>query len=140
MRKIFIIVLTIFAFTIQTQAQKPFKVNLYNAEHKLNLHINLHDEDIEVPSMEMFGPVFGYLTGDIYRLWIATSAKIESDKKATIRLSNDLGSETQEVELSIKNDSTYIFEQKDGVVIKKVVKKKLVKIPSKLEFIVIKKN
>ena len=90
--------------------------------------------------MEMFGPMFGYLTGDIYRLWIATSAKIESDKKATIRLSNDLGSETQEVELSIKNDSTYIFEQKDGVVIKKVVKKKLVKIPSKLEFIVIKKN
>lgn len=84
--------------------------------------------------MEMFGPMFGYLNGNIYGIWSATSAKVIDDKNATIRFSNDLGSETQEVLLTLNDDSTYTFKQVDGVVIKKVVKKKLVKIPQVLEF------
>ena len=84
--------------------------------------------------MEMFGPMGGYMNGNVYGIWMVTSSKIEDERTATIRLSNDLGSETQQARLTIENDSTYVFEQEDGAVIKKVVKKKLVKIPKKLTF------
>ena len=84
--------------------------------------------------MEMFGPMNGYMNGNVYGIWMITSSKIENEKTATFRLSNDLGSETQEVKLTVENDSTYSLEQQGGTVIKKVVNKKLVKIPRNLTF------
>ena len=83
----------------------------------------------------MFGPMNGYMNGNVYGIWMVTSCKVEDEKTATLRLSNDLGSETQQVRLTVENDSTYQFEQEDGAVIKKVVNRKLVKIPKKLTFI-----
>lgn len=130
-------ILSIFIISIlvvNANAQQPFKKKLYNESHQIFLNINLYEEKIIVPSMEMFGPMYGYINGNIYGIWSATSAKVIDDKSATIRFSNDLGSETQEVHLTIKDDSTYVFKQVDGAVIKKVVKKKLVKIPQVLEF------
>lgn len=116
-------------------AQRPFKCNLYDLENKINLHIDLYEESINVPGMEMFGPMNGYMNGNVYGIWMVTSCKVEDEKTATLRLSNDLGSETQQVRLTVENDSTYQFEQEDGAVIKKVVNRKLVKIPKKLTFI-----
>lgn len=115
-------------------AQKPFKCTLSDKENGVNLYLDLYEESIDVPGMGMFGPMNGYLNGNIYGIWMVTSAKIQDEKTAVIRLSNDLGSETQEVRLTQKNDSTYIFEQRGGTAIKKVVNKKLVKIPQKLTF------
>lgn len=115
-------------------AQKPFKCSLYDSENNIFLHLDLYEESINVPGMEMFGPMGGYMNGNVYGIWMVTSSKIENERTATIRLSNDLGSETQQARLTIENDSTYVFEQEDGAVIKKVVKKKLVKIPKKLTF------
>lgn len=119
-------------------AQQPFKGSLYSSENKLTLFLDLYKESIHVPGMDMFGPMHGYLTGNVYGIWCITSAQIKNENTALIRLSNDFGSETQAVKLSIKNDSTYIFEQEDGVVIKKAVNKKLVKIPQKIIFKLIK--
>ncbi len=116
-------------------AQRPFKCSLYDLENKINLHIDLYEESINVPGMEMFGPMNGYMNGNVYGIWMVTSCKVEDEKTATLRLSNDLGSETQQVRLTVENDSTYQFEQEDGAVIKKVVNRKLVKIPKKLTFI-----
>ena len=82
----------------------------------------------------MFGPLHGYMNGNVYGIWMITSAKIINEKEASIRLSNDFGSETQEIKLTVENDSTYNAELVDGVVIKKVIKKKLVKIPQKITF------
>lgn len=115
-------------------AQKAFKRTLVDKDNCINLYIDLYEESIDVPGMEMFGPMNGYMNGNIYGIWMITSAKMQDEKTAIIRLSNDLGSETQEVKLTAKNDSTYIFEQQGGVAIKKVVNKKLVKIPQKLTF------
>lgn len=95
--------------------------------------IDLYEESINVPGMEMFGPMHGYLNGNVYGIWTITSSKIINENTALIRLSNDQGSETQEVKLT-KNEDQYIFEQIDGVCIKKVVGRKLVKIPKKLIF------
>ena len=74
-----------------------------------------------------------FRSGNVYGIWSITSAKVINENNALIRLSNDQGSETQEVKLT-KTDDQYIFEQVDGVSIKKVVGKKLVKIPKKLIF------
>ena len=92
--------------------------------------MNLYKEDIEVPGMEMFGPMNGYLGGNIYGVWSITSFKIENDKSATLRVSNDLGSETQSVQITQQNDSIWKMEFTGHNVIKRVNGKKLVKIPS----------
>lgn len=117
-----------------TTAHSPFKCTLYDRENKIYLHLDLYEESINVPGMEMFGPMNGYMNGNVYGIWMITSSKIENEKTATFRLSNDLGSETQEVKLTVENDSTYLLEQQGGTVIKKVVNKKLVKIPRNLTF------
>ena len=113
--------------------QQTFKADLSCKEENLHLVIDLYAESINVPGMEMFGPMHGYLNGNVYGIWSITSAKVINENNALIRLSNDQGSETQEVNLT-KTDDQYIFEQVDGVSIKKVVGKKLVKIPKKLIF------
>lgn len=99
----------------------PFtiKCTLYDRENKIYLHLDLYEESINVPGMEMFGPMNGYMNGNVYGIWMITSSKIENEKTATFRLSNDLGSETQEVKLTVENDSTYSLEQQGGTVIKK---------------------
>ncbi len=117
-----------------TPARPPFKCTLYDRENRICLHLDLYEESINVPGMEMFGPMNGYMDGNVYGIWMVTSSEIENEKTATFRLSNDLGSETQEVKLTVENDSTYLLEQQGGIVIKKVVDKKLVKIPRNLTF------
>lgn len=113
--------------------QQTFKASLSCKEENLHLTIDLYEESINVPGMEMFGPMHGYLNGNVYGIWTITSSKIINENTALIRLSNDQGSETQEVKLT-QNEDQYIFEQIDGVCIKKVVGRKLVKIPKKLIF------
>lgn len=119
--------------SLLAMAQQTFKTSLSCKEENLHLTIDLYKESIYVPGMEMFGPMHGYLNGNVYGIWTITSSKIINENTALIRLSNDQGSETQEVKLT-KNENEYVFEQVDGVSIKKVVGRKLVKIPKKLIF------
>lgn len=135
MKKIAVASMLLWTATVSLWAQKPFKVTLYSKEEKLNLVLDLYEETVEVPGMEMFGPMQGYLNGNVYGTWMVTSSEVKNGKKALIRLSNDLGSETQEVELTRENDSTYCFRQLNGAVIKRAVNRKLIKIPSKIVFL-----
>lgn len=126
--------LTLTLLSVKLMAQKPFKASLYCQEAELSLVIDLYEESINVPGMEMFGPMHGFLKGNVYGIWTITSAKVTNERNAVIRLSNDQGSETQEVLLSIESNGSYSFEQVNGVSIKKVVGRKLEKIPKKLTF------
>lgn len=115
------------------KAAEPWKLRLDNSDEGVYLHIDLYEESIPVPGMEMFGPMNGYLNGKgVYGVWSVTSFDIKDDKVATLRLSNDLGSETQSIRLTWQNDSTYLMELQDGVVVKKAVNRKLVKIVPKM--------
>jgi hypothetical protein len=114
-------------------AQGPWKLKLYCSEEDIRLHIDLYEESIEVPGMEMFGPMNGYLGGNIYGVWMITSFKIQDDKTATIKLSNDLGSETQKATLTQQSDSVYALHLDGTVVVKRVVDRKLVKVSSDLK-------
>lgn len=123
--------------SLKTYANEPWKVNLIDKKQNITLRLNLYAEDIEVPDMEMFGPMNGYLGGNIYGVWPVTSFEIKK-KKAILRLSNDLGSETQEAELTQTSDSTYILKLTGSTVIKRVNGRKLVKIAPTLNMIKIK--
>lgn len=110
-------------------ASTPWKLKLTNPKEKIDLIIDLHEESVEVPSMEMFGPMNGYLGGNIYGIWYVTSFKTKGDK-AEIRLANDLGSENQNVELEQISDSTWKMKFLGSNNVRRVSGKKLVKIPS----------
>lgn len=115
-------------------AGQPWKVQLFASKEKITLDINLYEETIDVPGMEMFGPMNGYLGGEIYGVWTITSFNIKKNK-AILRLSNDLGSETQEAELTQSSDTTYTLKLLGNTVVKKVEGRKLVKIAPTLNMI-----
>lgn len=126
----------LFLLTISSAlyAGRPWKMGLVDPKEKITLDIDLYEESVEVPGMEMFGPMNGYLGGNIYGVWSVTSFRIE-DTRAIIRLSNDLGSETQEAELVQTSDSAYTLELKGSVVVKRAVGRKLVKIAPTLKMV-----
>lgn len=119
---------------LSLNAQTPWKLRLQNQTEQVKLVIDLYEESINVPTMEMFGPMNGYLGGyGIYGVWSVTSFEIKDDKTAFLRMSNDLGSETQQIRLTQQTDSTYLMELQGGVVVKKAVNRKLTKIVPKME-------
>lgn len=132
MKKIILAATMLSAMT--AMADGPWKFSMKTEKSKINLNIDLYDESIEVPGMDMFGPMNGYISGNIYGIWAVTSHEIINEKQAKLRLSNDLGSETQEVMLTLQGDSICKMELKGTVVVKRVEGKKLVKIDSVQEF------
>ncbi len=129
MKRILFLFFIALSLSSTVMAQGPWKLKLLCPEENVRLHIDLYEESIKVPGMEMFGPMNGYLGGNIYGVWTVTSFKIQDDKTATLRLSNDLGSETQKATLTQQSDSLYLLHL-DGVnAVKRVVGKKLVKVP-----------
>lgn len=111
-------------------ASEPWRGRFVGEDLRANLVIDLYEESVEVPDMEMFGPMHGYLNGsDVYRMWYVTRAEITDSLHARIRVSNDLGSEAQAIELSFSNDSTLVMRLVDGISIKRVVKSKLQRLP-----------
>ncbi len=113
-------------------AQGPWKMNLTCEAEKIVLKMDLYEESITVPRMEMFGPMNGYLGGNIYGVWSITSFDIKNDREVTLRVSNDLGSETQRIELTQQTDSTWLLRFAGRNVVKRSDGKKLIKIPAEL--------
>ncbi len=119
------------------QAQGPWKFKLLCPEEDIRLHIDLYEETVNVPGMEMFGPQNGYLGGNIYGVWTVTSYKIQDDKVATLKISNDLGSETQKLVLTQYSDSIYTLRFDGTNVVKRAIGRKLVKIPGEIKMKVV---
>ena len=119
---------------IRPAAEEPWKLRLSSPSEKINLVLDLYEESIEVPNMEMFGPMNGYMNGNIYGVWTVTSFRIVDDHTAKVNFSNDLGSETQKTSIVQTGDSTWIMKFEGGNVVKRVNGKKLVKIPGEIVF------
>ncbi len=112
----------------------PFRGTFVAKEMGMKLVIDLYEESVVVPDMEMFGPLNGYINGTgLYRTWYVSKIRQCEERKAVIHLSNDLGSETQPVELTLVNDSLLHFREIEGSVMKKAHGKKLVKIPTEFD-------
>ena len=136
MRKI-IIFIAFFSISGLLFAEGPWKIHLHCPEEKIDLHLDLHldlyEESIEVPGLEAFGPMNGYLDGNIYGVWYVVGFDIKDDKHATVTIANDLGSEDQKLTLTQTSDSTYQLKFLGYNAVKRAQGKKLVKIPSEMK-------
>ena len=100
-----------FAILTAVVAQQPWKFQLHCPEEKIDLHLDLYEESIEVPGLEAFGPMNGYLDGNIYGVWYVVGFDIKDDKHATITIANDLGSEDQKLTLTHRKNSVLWYSQ-----------------------------
>ncbi|MBR6033126.1 MAG: hypothetical protein IKP36_14400 [Bacteroidaceae bacterium] len=116
--------------------QQPWKLKLHQPEEKIDLCIDLYEESIEVPGMEAFGPMNGYLGGNIYGVWYVVGFDIKDDQHATLTIANDLGSEDQKLSLTQTSDSTCLLKFLGYNAVKRAQGKKLVKIPGELKMLI----
>lgn len=129
-----VVFLILFLAEVGLCAQSVFKGEFVNKSDNLSLVLDLNTESVYVPGMSFIGPTYGYLAGDVYGIWMVTSAQIKDVRNAVIRLSNDQGADTQEVELTLKDDSLLHFKANGKMHIKRVEKKKLVKLATTFDF------
>ena len=134
-RRCLAITAVLFAISTAVFGQQPWKLQLHSPEEKINLKLDLYEESIEVPGFEAFGPMHGYMDGNIYGVWYVVAFDIKDDKNATITIANDLGSEDQKLTLTQNADSTYQLKFVGYNAVKRAQGKKLVKIPSEFKMI-----
>lgn len=99
----------------------------YNEEIGLNLHVDLRKEHLIVPGMDFLGPVYAYMNGRIYGVWMLIKKEVKNGK-AILRFTNDIGSDSQDIELTQTSDGNYFYRAIGGNNVKKVVGRRLVKI------------
>lgn len=120
------------------QADRPFRVTLYSPDAHITLALDLYEESVNVPGYEFFGPTFGYMRGDarqwMYGVWFVLSAEIK-ENKAILRMSNDSGAASQDVELRIMPDGTYAYRALGTNEVSRAEGRKLKKIQTKMTFI-----
>lgn len=136
MRTLALLLAFVFGLTASAQdstAVRPFEGNFHCDETGVNIHLNLYEENLTVPNFEFLGKMHGYMDGNIYGTWMLITHKIEGNK-ATLRFSNDIGSDTQNIEFTLNPDSTYTYKAVGGNDIKRAVKRKLVKVTGDMLF------
>jgi len=125
----------VFAIFTAVLAEQPWKLQLHSPEEKIDLRIDLYEESIEVPGLEAFGLMNGYLGGNIYGVWYVVGFDIKDDRHATLTIANDLGSEDQKLTLTQTSDSTYQLKFLGYNAVKRAQGKKLVKIPGEMKML-----
>lgn len=110
-----------------------FRAYLYNNEYEVYLRINFYEQNIIIPGQELYGELPGYL-GKKHNsfCWVITSCKLKEPHQAEMQLINDFGSEDLTATITRKNDSIYIFQQKEGNSIKVPHQGKWRKLPKML--------
>ena len=126
------------------QVSKTSEVQtFYSPSEHLILKFDIGSESVEVPTMEDFGLMHGYLKGHkekkgepyFYGVWTVTKIADEGTKKGIMmHISNDFGSETQEAHFRQTSDSTWVLHLEGQTVMKRVVGRKLVKVSDNLVF------
>lgn len=122
-----------FACSIMLMAQRPFEGHFYCKETGVNMYLNLYEETLFAPGFSFLGKMHGYMKDGIYGTWMITKCSIK-DNKATIRFSNDIGSDSQDIEFTQKSDSLYTYHAVGGNCIRRAVGRKLVKITGDMVF------
>ena len=124
----------IFIAATAVMAQKNFCGKFNNEEYKIFLEINFTQKNIVVPNQEVFGQLDGYIgSTQCNTLWPIPTSDVKG-KNAFIEVINNYGSEDFEASLKLLNDSSILYEHKNGSTLKFPVNKKWHKIPKKLEF------
>lgn len=108
--------------------KKFFKGRFRNTEQRIALTLDLYETTLEAPGLGFLGLLSGYMDGrGIYGVWMITQHDITGNT-ATLRLSNDMGSDAQTIELKQLSDSTVSYRAVGGNNIRRAEGRKLVKI------------
>lgn len=134
MNRIFLILLFVITNTLSAMAQRPFEGHFFCKETGVNLYLNLYEETLEAPGFSFLGKMNGYMKDGIYGTWMVIKSTIKNDNKAIVRFSNDIGSDSQDIELTINADSTYSYRAIGGNAIRRAVGRKLVKVTGEMTF------
>lgn len=116
-----------------TAASRPFAGHFYCAETDTHVYLNLYEETLTAPGFSFLGKMHGYMNGGIYGTWMLISHKTNG-KKATLRFSNDIGSDSQNIEFTQTSDSTFTYHAVGGNAIHRAVGRKLVKVTDSMLF------
>lgn len=111
-----------------------FNGNFISVETGLRLHLDLDNESIDIPGMSFLGSTNGYLDGTdnnhVYGVWMLLKFSVNGNK-AKLHFTNDIGSDSQDVVLTLNPDGTLSYAVLGANNIKKVEGgRKLVKIPA----------
>lgn len=120
--------------SIMLLAQRPFEGHFYCKETGVNMYLNLYEETLLAPGFSFLGKMHGYMKDGIYGTWMITKFNIK-DQKATIRFSNDIGSDSQDIEFTQKSDSLYTYHAVGVNSIRRAVGRKLVKVTGDMVFV-----
>ncbi len=132
MKKLFALLLCLVSLPIC--AQRPFEGHFVCKDVGVSLHLNLYEENMDVPNFSFLGKTHGYMDGKgLYGTWILTRCSVKKNT-ATLRFSNDIGSDSQDVSLTLNADSTYSFHAINGNALRKAEGRKLVKITGDMTF------
>ena len=126
MNKIFSLIILLSVFTT-LYSQDTFKGEFINMDLKIKMSLNLYDDIIPVPGLEIEN-CYGYFQGNINGLWIILKViKIKGDV-AEVRAVSERGSDAQNFRSTKKGDDIEI-KQIDGSAMKGISNRKYVKLP-----------
>lgn len=128
-----ILILCSIVSSLSAQKEEVFKGTFINTENKVKLYLDLEGKSLIVPGYDFLGATPGYMCGDIYGIWLLTYSKIKN-QELELRFSNDQGSDNQTILFKQISDSTFLYQTIGGNSVKRVVNRKLVKIPSSMVF------
>lgn len=126
MNRIYAFIVFLFLF-ISTYSQDEFKGEFINIELKVKMSINLHDDVIQVPGLELEN-CYGFFQGNINGTWIILKVLKIEDDIAEVRAVSERGSDAQNFRLKIKKDGIEV-RQFDGSEMKGISDRKYVKLP-----------
>lgn len=115
----------------QETTDSLFKGKFKNAELNIQCQLNLYDEAIEVPGLEL-EMCYGFLQGQINGCWMFLKVKDINEDTAVVRVVSEKGSDAQDLKLKVTAESLEI-QQEDGY-IKGIKGNKYVKLPKTLVF------
>lgn len=133
MKYILTLLITIMC-SMSLMAQRTFEGHFFCKETGVNMYLNLYEESLTAPGFEFLGPMHGYMKDGIYGTWMVTKFTLKDDNKAIIRFSNDIGSDSQDIEFTQKADSTFTYHTIGGNSIRRAVGRKLVKVTGEMTF------
>ena len=103
-------------------------------ENQITIALDLYDTTLVAPNYSFLGKLNGYMTGRLYDVWFVTDFKIKKGK-ATVRFSNDLGSDEQEICFTFDKNGQLLYETVGNNVIRRAENRKWIKLPTKMLFV-----
>ena len=133
MKKLFFLLFLLLFPFVRSNAQAvaindTTRATFYCEEEGIRICLDMGKESLTVPGMPFLGKVHAYMNGKIYGIWMLTKQERKGDT-AILRFTNDIGSDSQTVELKPLLDGTYQYTALEGNNVRHVKGRKLIKVP-----------